>query len=55
MLAEATRQAGIREARFVRAGLAPETQPFPGKDGIGDIDERGLRGNECQVRIALSV
>jgi len=40
ILAEAARQAGIRKPRFVRARLPPETQPFRGKDGICDIDER---------------
>ena len=40
MLAEAARQAGIRKPRFVRARLSPKTQPFRGKDGIRDIDER---------------
>lgn len=40
MLAEAARQAGIRKPCFVRARLAPKTQSFRRKDGIGDIDER---------------
>jgi len=40
MRAEAARQFGIGKARFVRARLPPESQPFRGKDRICDIDER---------------
>ncbi len=40
VLPEAARQAGIREARFVRACLPAETEPLRREDGIGDVDER---------------
>lgn len=40
MLAEAARQARIRETRFVRACLSAKPEAFGGKDGVCEIDER---------------
>lgn len=51
MLAETTRQSGERETRVVGARLSTDTEASSRKDGVRDVDERGLGGDEREVRV----